>query len=710
MSSFFYKFISTLVLFSFSFFVFAQETIYVKDQIIYSACGEPIVLRGVNEMFIWSEDHTGSMALAEIAKTGANAVRLVWTTDGDVKELDKLISNCLSHDMIPIPELHDATGDFAKFQKCLDYWKRPDVLAVIQKHKRWIIVNIANEVGKGDTQEAWRNHYLDAITQLRTAGIDVPLMIDCGDYGSEERYMIENGTALMNHDPIHNLVFSVHTYWIKPDSHQGRKDRLDAVIDAMRKLNLPFVIGEGPQKAVSPWSVYCDVDFPYVYLIDRCQEEGIGWLAWSWGQVNNNDCGSPNSAFDMTDDGKFGHWASDYASTICTDGMSSIKKTSVRPFSLLKGKCSAACSKPDLGSDKSLCLVDKVVLEAKTNSSKNKTYQWFKNNQLLEGSTDKITVTEAGTYKGLVDSSGECITQNKVVVSDKLEVYLGEDVTLCEETEVTLTTGANNTAFQVEWSKDNQVFSKENKILVKEAGVYAATIKAGSCGIKSDEVVVKSMLPSISDVEVCKGKEVSLTPSGSGKYYWYSDKQKKTLIATQTLKTQATESTTYYVVDESGFETQFGKVRPGKGVQLSGAEVLLTDNMKFQVFESLVLSTVEVYVSGPGTVRLTVFDAQLKEVKQASLNAYFAGKEKVKLDVKLTPGIYYMSVEGSEPQFQYDPVDENSPHLLTVNDKQVIVIEKSVKGYLFFYNWNIKTESGSICNPKPVRVEVKPCR
>ena len=209
MSSFFYKFISTLVLFSFSFFVFAQETIYVKDQIIYSACGEPIVLRGVNEMFIWSEDHTGSMALAEIAKTGANAVRLVWTTDGDVKELDKLISNCLSHDMIPIPELHDATGDFAKFQKCLDYWKRPDVLAVIQKHKRWIIVNIANEVGKGDTQEAWRNHYLDAITQLRTAGIDVPLMIDCGDYGSEERYMIENGTALMNHDPIHNLVFSV---------------------------------------------------------------------------------------------------------------------------------------------------------------------------------------------------------------------------------------------------------------------------------------------------------------------------------------------------------------------------------------------------------------------------------------------------------------------------------------------------------------------
>src|SRR5690606_29245791 len=136
-----------------------------------------------------------------------------------------------------------------------------EVLALIQKYKKWIIVNIGNEIGSGsETNEQWEAYYKDAITQLRDAGIDVPLMIDCGEYGSNEKYFLSKGNSLLTHDPLHNLIFSVHTYWIQPDSDQGRKKRLDDLITEAKAKKLPFIIGEGPQKAASPRSTYCNIN------------------------------------------------------------------------------------------------------------------------------------------------------------------------------------------------------------------------------------------------------------------------------------------------------------------------------------------------------------------------------------------------------------------------------------------------------------------
>ncbi len=48
----------------------------VRGRHIYSAAGERVILRGVNEMFSISKDPTGSWVMGEIAKTGANAVRI----------------------------------------------------------------------------------------------------------------------------------------------------------------------------------------------------------------------------------------------------------------------------------------------------------------------------------------------------------------------------------------------------------------------------------------------------------------------------------------------------------------------------------------------------------------------------------------------------------------------------------------------------------
>ncbi|MEL7148148.1 MAG: cellulase family glycosylhydrolase, partial [Bacteroidota bacterium] len=313
----------------------AQGTIYVENTRILSACGEDIVMRGYNEMFIWSGDRTGATTLPEIAQTGSNAVRLVWTTNGSVAEFDQLVTNSIANNMVPVAELHDATGDFSKLQLLLDYWKQPAVLDMIQKHKKWFILNIGNEIGNGsETVTQWVNYYKDAITQLRNAGVDVPIMIDAGGYGNQERYVVEGGAELLQFDPMHNIIFSVHTYWTN-GGDADKIQRLNTLLSETKTRNLPLIIGEGPQLAASPIS--CGQLFPYKDMIRRLEEEGIGWLSWSWGLVDNNDCGAPNSVFDVTTDGKFGNWGTTFGEEISVTDPNSILNTSIIPPSLISG-------------------------------------------------------------------------------------------------------------------------------------------------------------------------------------------------------------------------------------------------------------------------------------------------------------------------------------------------------------------------------------
>jgi mannan endo-1,4-beta-mannosidase len=83
----------------------------VQGRHLYDNQGEQVVLCGVNKMIIWM-DTDGAPSYSEIAKTGANAVRIVWTTDGLSEQLDNTIYNCRMESMIPMVELHDATGEW----------------------------------------------------------------------------------------------------------------------------------------------------------------------------------------------------------------------------------------------------------------------------------------------------------------------------------------------------------------------------------------------------------------------------------------------------------------------------------------------------------------------------------------------------------------------------------------------------------------------
>ena len=303
-----------------------KETMYVEGRHIYTAAGERVVLRGVNEMFVWSDDPTGSWVMEEIAKTGANSIRIVTTTDYDASDLDEVIQNSIKNGMIPMPECHSATGRWEELQTCVDYWLRPDIVEVINSHEKWVLLNIANEAGGSVSQDDFLEGYKSAIDQIRDAGIRVPLVIDGVDWGKEYVMLLDSWETLNSHDPENAIIVSAHTYWV--GSEEDRKNDYRYIIDKVLEDEIPFIIGEGPTP--SGWDC---TPSPYEWAMDKLQEAEIGWLVWSWGLVRNGDCNDP-VRFDMTDGGIFGEWKTEFGRLTAVDHPASIQNTSRRPCSI----------------------------------------------------------------------------------------------------------------------------------------------------------------------------------------------------------------------------------------------------------------------------------------------------------------------------------------------------------------------------------------
>ena len=304
---------------------------YVDGRFLRDRCGKKVVLRGVNEMIVWSAGKDGVPEFAEIAKTGANSVRIVWLTTESSAGLDKVIQNALAQKLIPMVELHDATGDFSKLPSLVNYWTRWDVVNVIKKHEQNILVNIGNEVGNGNVSNTtFRDGYKQAITKMRAAGIRTPLIIDATTWGQNIDQLQAVGPTLIAHDPSHNIMLSVHMWWVDGSAAHINNELAQSV-----QLNLPLIVGEFAQHAVYQCS---QNPFDYKALLAKSKELEIGWLAWSWGGINNSDC-SGQGSFDMTVGGVYGSWKETWGRDVAVMDAYSIKNTSVRPASIVTGSC-----------------------------------------------------------------------------------------------------------------------------------------------------------------------------------------------------------------------------------------------------------------------------------------------------------------------------------------------------------------------------------
>ncbi len=299
----------------------AGDTMYVEGRYLYTARGERVILKGVNEMFVWSDDKSGIQYLPQIDQTGANCVRLVWTEEeGNKETLVELIDNCIAGKMIAMPECHSATGDWENLDVCVDFWRDTVLMEGIQRNRRWTLLNIGNEVGDGNvSDQQFRDEYMAAIDSLREYGYTVPIVIDASTWGQNVDIIFNNWKEILAHDPLENVLFSVHSYWSTTDNYHRV---------ATRSINegLPVIIGEGPSPTAYPT---CNI-LDFGTGLDATGRNDIGWLSWSWGGVSNGHC-VPN--FDHTIDGIFAEWETPYAASMMADHPYSLMRTASRPSS-----------------------------------------------------------------------------------------------------------------------------------------------------------------------------------------------------------------------------------------------------------------------------------------------------------------------------------------------------------------------------------------
>jgi mannan endo-1,4-beta-mannosidase len=276
--------------------------------------------------------------------TGANSVRIVWlhTLNGastKVETLDALVTNARTNHLIPMIELHDATGDWNGLQALVDYWIQPAVLSVIQKHQAYLLLNIGNEVGDDNVDAGqFLVGYTDAVRALRDAGVLVPLVIDAAQWGQNLDILDATATALIAADTKNNLLFSVHPYWSK--SCGAGADIIRNRLEKSVGLGYPLIVGEfsafGGFPCNDPKASICSAggEIDYRTILQVCDEHEIGWYAWEWGPGNGfNDplC----DVMDMTPDRLFVNLKAGWAEEVAISSPFSIRNTSITPPALL---------------------------------------------------------------------------------------------------------------------------------------------------------------------------------------------------------------------------------------------------------------------------------------------------------------------------------------------------------------------------------------
>lgn len=294
----------------------ASSGFFVNEGQLFDAYGNAFVMRGVNVPSLWYDPpeplEPGSPfrylaydALESIAGHGANAVRIVWQTEGGTPHLlREIIAQVVHIGMVPMVELHDLTGErsAADLLRMAEYYASDDIRPILIDFEPYLLVNIANE---------WSGNLADygpAVALLRQRGINHTLVIDGSGFGQNINSILQAGPLLLDADPQHNLLFSVHMY-----ESFANPLAITSALTRAAELTLPLIVGE------FGW-VHGGRTIDYELIMSEAERLGVGFLAWSW---KGNSGG--NEALDLAIDWQ-GQQLSEYGRVV----MGSIAATSQR--------------------------------------------------------------------------------------------------------------------------------------------------------------------------------------------------------------------------------------------------------------------------------------------------------------------------------------------------------------------------------------------
>ena len=294
----------------------ANATITVNGKHIIAPCGDTIVPKGVNYAVYGWGWNTSENLFPEIAKSGANTVRIVWYKNNNgpaysnLSLLDSALSRCIQQKMIQILELHDVTcnDDTTSIINTCNWYTQATIKPILIKYQKWLMLNPVNEAGyvmwNSNNEARFRLMYQTIITNLRNAGLNMPLVLDASDCGQHLNLWKNIGAALQSYDPKHNLIFSAHAYW---SAYASTTTAINNLLNDAATWNIPILLGEIANKQDDN-SGNCVYDLLLTNIMQAAHNNNIGYIAWVWTQDN---CG----ARQMTTNGNFSTLTS-YGNTI----------------------------------------------------------------------------------------------------------------------------------------------------------------------------------------------------------------------------------------------------------------------------------------------------------------------------------------------------------------------------------------------------------
>ena len=255
------------------------EGVFTTDKSkLIDAKGQVFVIRGMNNPHAWFGEKA-YLALDDIHAVECNTVRIVWETRGKDSDLERIIKRCIELEMIPMVELHDVTGNNSgeRLAEMARWYAEPERVAMLQKYEKFLLLNSADEWGdnkmKGDV---WKESYALCIDIMREAGYRMTLVIDGPGWGQNIDPIEEYGQSLIEQDPLHNILFSIHMYgsWNKPG-------RVREKLTQCHQKNLPLIVGEfGYNHKKGFNNLGCKVD--HTAILNTCNELEYGYMPWSW--------------------------------------------------------------------------------------------------------------------------------------------------------------------------------------------------------------------------------------------------------------------------------------------------------------------------------------------------------------------------------------------------------------------------------------------
>ena len=298
---------------------------FMKNAKIYDANGNDFIPIGYNGTVFWQNEECQKNSLDDIARTGANTVRLVqvipaernnWSWGSRTENHRAIVASSVANKLVPMLEFHDATcgslyendpeGPAKSLKPIVDYWVSPAMVQLCQDYEKELMVNIANEWGSRENLVEWKNAYKTSIARMRQAGIKNLIVIDAGgNCGQYPDGVIQYAQEIIDSDPEKNVLFSIHMYafWYSGTTNAaGWRFQVEAKLQEFKTRNIPIVIGE------FGWEGTSDVSYDPRVVMAKAAELEMGWLFWSWFDQPQNiyynivkdGCTGYNSDADLT--------------------------------------------------------------------------------------------------------------------------------------------------------------------------------------------------------------------------------------------------------------------------------------------------------------------------------------------------------------------------------------------------------------------------